>query len=76
MSDLSISLSALERSNTQLPVSSYFDEALFQQEQERLFLKGPRYLGHALAVPELGDFYALPHEGEGALWCAHLKDWS
>ena len=65
MSDLSISLSALERSKTQLPVSSYFDEGLFRQEQEQLFQNGPRYLGHALAIPEVGDFYALPQEGEG-----------
>lgn len=65
MSDLSITLSALERSKTQLPVSSYFDEDLFRKELEQIFQPGPRYLGHALAVPEVGDFYALPHEGEG-----------
>ncbi|WP_397534419.1 aromatic ring-hydroxylating dioxygenase subunit alpha [Roseateles sp.] len=65
MSDLSITLSALERSSTQLPVTSYFDEALFRKELEQIFRPGPRYLGHALAVPEVGDYYALPHEGEG-----------
>lgn len=65
MSDLSITLSALERSTTQLPVTSYFDEALFRKEQELIFQPGPRYLGHALAVPEVGDYYALPQEGEG-----------
>lgn len=69
MSDLSISLSALERSTapsvTQLPVTSYFDEDLFRREQELIFQHGPRYLGHALAVPEVGDYYALPQEGEG-----------
>ncbi|WIT10214.1 aromatic ring-hydroxylating dioxygenase subunit alpha [Paucibacter sediminis] len=65
MSDLSIPLSALERSKTQLPVTSYFDEGLFRKEQELIFQPGPRYLGHALAVPEVGDFYALPQEGEG-----------
>jgi phenylpropionate dioxygenase-like ring-hydroxylating dioxygenase large terminal subunit len=65
MSDLSISPSALERSRTQLPVTSYFDAALFRQEQQLIFQQGPRYLGHALAVPEIGDYYALPQEGEG-----------
>ena len=77
MSDLSIPLSALERkspgngtgsttpSHPQLPVTSYFDEDLFRREQELIFQHGPRYLGHALAVPEVGDYYALPQEGEG-----------
>ncbi len=65
MSDLSLSLSALERSKTQLPVSAYFDEGLFRKEQELIFDAGPRYLGHALTVPEVGDFYALPQEMEG-----------
>lgn len=65
MSDLSLSLQALERSRSQLPVSSYFDQALFQREQELVLQHGPRYLGHALAVPEIGDYLALPQEGEG-----------
>jgi len=65
MSDLSITLSQLERSSTQLPVSAYFDDALFQRELSALFGKGPRYVGHALAVPEVGDYLALPQEGEG-----------
>jgi len=65
MSDLSLSLTSLERSQTQLPVTSYFDEALFRREQELIFQSGPRYLGHALALPEVGDYYALPQEQEG-----------
>ena len=65
MSDLSITRDALERSRSQLSVSTYFDEALFRREQERIFARGPRYLGHALAVPEIGDHHALPPEGEG-----------
>ncbi len=74
MSDLSPALNALRRSSelldashpaTQLPVSAYFDEALYAQELERIFQSGPRYLGHALSVPEVGDHYALPQEGEG-----------
>ncbi|KAB2875875.1 MAG: aromatic ring-hydroxylating dioxygenase subunit alpha [Ideonella sp.] len=65
MSDLSQSLEALARSRTQLPVSSYFDAELLRREQELIFRSGPRYIGHELAVPEVGDHYALPQEGEG-----------
>jgi len=65
MSDLSIALDALERSRSQLSVSAYFDEGLFRKEQELIFQHAPRYLGHELAVPEVGDYYALPFEGEG-----------
>jgi phenylpropionate dioxygenase-like ring-hydroxylating dioxygenase large terminal subunit len=65
MSDLSIGLESLERARTQLSVSTYFDEGLFRREQELIFDAGPRYLGHELAVPEVGDHHALPQEGEG-----------
>ncbi len=65
MSDLSVSLQALERSRAQLPVSSYFDVGLFETEQSRIFKVHPRYLGHSLSVPEVGDYQALTHEGEG-----------
>jgi choline monooxygenase len=65
MSDLSISLEALDRSRTQLPVSAYFDEALFRAEQRLIFEPGPRYVGHALSVPEVGDYHVLSHEGDG-----------
>ena len=65
MSDLSISLEALERSRSQLSVNSYFDEGLFRREMELIYQHGPRYVGHELSVPEVGDFHALLHEGEG-----------
>jgi choline monooxygenase len=65
MSNLSIALEALERTRSQLSVSTYFDEDLFRREQELIFQHGPRYLAHELSVPELGDYYALPQEGEG-----------
>ena len=58
MSDLSIGLEALERSRSQLSVSSYFSEALFQEEQRLIFDGSPRYVGHELAVPEVGDYLA------------------
>jgi len=62
MSDLSLQL---QQAASQLPVSTYFDEALFQRELNTLFRQGPRYVGHQLAVPHAGDYYALPHEAEG-----------
>ena len=65
MSDLSLSLESLERSRSQLSVTSYFDEELFQREQALIFQQSPRYLGHELAVPGVGDYLALPQEAEG-----------
>ena len=62
MSDLSLQL---QQAASQLPVSSYFDEALLRREMETIFQQGPRYVGHTLSVPEPGDYYALPQEGEG-----------
>jgi choline monooxygenase len=62
MSDLSLQL---QQAASQLPVSSYFDDALFQRELDTIFQRGPRYVGHQLAVPHTGDYYALPQEGEG-----------
>ena len=55
----------LARSRAQLPVSVYFDEALFQRELETLFRRGPGYVGHAQMVPEPGDYHALAAEAEG-----------
>ena len=65
MSDLSVTLEALERSRSQLSVSTYFDNELFQREQKLIFDAAPRYIGHALSVPEVGDFHTLPQESEG-----------
>jgi choline monooxygenase len=62
MSDLSLQL---QQALSQLPVSSYFDEALYQREMQDIFRCGPRYVGHALSVPNVGDYYALPQEQEG-----------
>ena len=62
MSDLSLQL---QQAASQLPVSSYFDEALFQRELQTLFQQGPRYVGHRLSVPEIGDYYVLPQEASG-----------
>ena len=65
MSDLSISRRALDRSRSQLGVSSYFDTAVFEAERARIFGSAARYVAHELSVPAIGDFHALPQEGEG-----------
>ena len=65
MSDLSVTLEALERSRSQLSVSTYFDADVFRRENEQIFQNGPRYLGHELAVPEVGDYRTLLQESEG-----------
>ena len=62
MSDLSLQL---QQALSQLPVSSYFDPALYAQEMQSIFQQGPRYVGHALSVPNVGDYYALPQENGG-----------
>ena len=62
MSDLSLQL---QQAASQLPVSSYFDAALLERERELLFQQGPRYVGHAHAIPEPGDYYVLPQEKGG-----------
>ncbi|TMH61903.1 MAG: Rieske (2Fe-2S) protein, partial [Betaproteobacteria bacterium] len=49
----------LRQATSQLPVSWYCDPALFALEQRRLFQHGPGYVGHALMVPNPGDYYAL-----------------
>ena len=70
MSDLSLQL---QQAASQLPVSSYFDQALFERELETIFKRGPRYVGHELAVPEIGDYYALPQEKEGRALVRNAK---
>ncbi len=65
MSDQRVPAAALAPSHSQLQVRSYFDPARFEREKQTLFATGPRYVGHELAVPEVGDFHTLPQEGEG-----------
>ncbi|MET3122514.1 choline monooxygenase [Oxalobacteraceae bacterium GrIS 2.11] len=66
MSDLA-TFAKLKRSTTQLPVSVYFDETLLKREIEQLFQQGPRYVGHELMVPNVGDFATLASENEGRM---------
>ncbi|HEU0229037.1 MAG TPA: aromatic ring-hydroxylating dioxygenase subunit alpha, partial [Burkholderiaceae bacterium] len=50
---------------TQLSVSNYFDERIFALEQERIFQRSARYIGHEKLVPETGDWRTLAHEDAG-----------
>jgi choline monooxygenase len=64
MTDLSLA-HRLQLQTAPLHVSSYFDAATLQAEQQHIFSKSPIYVGHALSVPHIGDYYALPQEHEG-----------
>lgn len=50
---------------TQLSVNSYFDDAIFVQEQELIFKKSSLYVGHEKLVPEVGDWRTLQQESGG-----------
>ena len=62
MSDLSL---LLQPATCQLPVTSYFEDALFQRESASIFARGPRYVGHEVSVPNVGDVATLPQEDGG-----------
>jgi hypothetical protein len=75
MSDLGTH-AKLARPTAQLPVNVYFDEALLQREMQQLFKAGPRYVGHELMVPNVGDYATLPPKTKAACWCATPMAWS
>lgn len=50
---------------TQLDVSSYFDDAVFAREQARIFANSSLYIGHEKLVPESGDWRTLAQEHAG-----------
>jgi phenylpropionate dioxygenase-like ring-hydroxylating dioxygenase large terminal subunit len=45
-----------------LPVEAYCSEEIFREEQEKIFSRSSIYVGHEAMVPDVGDWYALPHE--------------
>ena len=57
----------LAPARTQLPVSAYFDEALFAREQESIFKQSSIYVGHQKSVPNLGDWRSLTQENKAVL---------
>lgn len=73
MSDLA-SLSTLARSDAQLPVHVYFDQGLLEREIKDLFQSGPRYVGHELMVPNVGDYATIASENEGRILVRHAAD--
>jgi phenylpropionate dioxygenase-like ring-hydroxylating dioxygenase large terminal subunit len=54
-----LSAAELAAPTSQLPPSVYFDAGLLARERELLFARGPGYVGHALMVPEAGDYMVL-----------------
>ncbi len=44
---------------SQLPVSWYFDDRIFELEKRLIFDAGPGYVGHRLMVPEVDDYRSL-----------------
>ncbi len=53
---------------TQLPVSWYFERAIYERELDVFFKNGPGYVGHELMVPNDFDYRALEmHKGAWAL---------
>ena len=65
MSDLATSRQ-LRPAQCQLPVSWYFDPAIFGLEKKLLFDPGPNYVGHELMMPNVGDYHTLA-------WMDHAK---
>ena len=66
MSELASSL-RLAPATSRLPVSWYLDERVFELEKKLLFADAPGYVGHALMVPEAGDYYTLEWADHGKM---------
>ncbi|MEH6459350.1 aromatic ring-hydroxylating oxygenase subunit alpha [Chitinimonas sp. JJ19] len=58
MSNLTSS-NQLRAAQAQLPISVYFDPDFYRLEQETLFSQAPKYVGHELMVPNVGDYQVL-----------------
>jgi phenylpropionate dioxygenase-like ring-hydroxylating dioxygenase large terminal subunit len=58
MSDLATA-ARLSQAAPQLPASWYADPRVFDAERRLLFARAPGYVGHALMVPEPGDYQVL-----------------
>jgi phenylpropionate dioxygenase-like ring-hydroxylating dioxygenase large terminal subunit len=63
MSDVA-QLRQVRPATPQLPVSWYFDPAIFELERKLLFEAGPNYVGHELMVPNVGDYHVLSWTGD------------
>lgn len=58
MSDLATA-ARLRQAASQFPASWYCDPRVFEAERAQLLARAPGYVGHALMVPEVGDYYTL-----------------
>ena len=52
-------LRQIRPTQSQLPVSWYFDPKIFELEKRLLFDAGANYVGHELMVPKVGDYHTL-----------------
>jgi choline monooxygenase len=50
-----------------LPATWYSDEEILGIEKRTLFARGPRYVGHELSVPAVGDRRPVDLDGEGLI---------
>jgi len=66
MADIS-TLAQVQPVSCHLPVSWYFDPAIFELEKRLLFDAGPNYVGHELMVREPGDFQTLAWDDHARL---------
>ncbi|MBA2350297.1 MAG: aromatic ring-hydroxylating dioxygenase subunit alpha [Burkholderiales bacterium] len=61
-----VECAALAAAKTHTPVAWYFDRTVAAAEARLLFARGPRYVGHELMTPEIGDYHTLE-------WMGHAK---
>ena len=73
MSSLATISSIKRPSQPQLPVSWYSDPEIYALEQKVLFPHSPRYIGHQLMTPEIGDYYSLPWMNHGKALIHHTQ---
>jgi len=67
---MSTLLDVSQLAQTQLPVDWYLDPRILELERRLLFGRGPRYVGHELMVPNVGDYY-VPEWMNGAKVLVH-----
>lgn len=60
-----IDLPAKLNQSSQPSVNAYFDDEVLKREQNIIFKRWPEYAGHSLLVPELSDYFVLPHHDNG-----------
>ena len=58
MSDLATA-ARLRQAVSQFPVAWYCDPRVLEAERKHLLARAPGYVGHALMVPEAGDYHVL-----------------